>query len=712
MAATIDPIPLTEGETAVALTSRTMYHREVDEKLDIRDVTERTLEWNAESSDSFNFGFTGHAYWFRFSIKNDTDHPEDWLFEINSPLLDSIKLYCPKAEGGFNLKQTGDLLPFSHRDVQDRNFMFHVTTPPGTHTYFLRIESTSSLNFSFLMWSPRGDRYRLITEFPVHWIYYGLMMIMAVYNLFIFFSSKESSYLYYVLFISAWILFQLTLNGFAYQYLWPNLIWWANNSLPLFISLLILLSGLFMRSYLGTASHFKTIDRTAIGLILVPGIISIAVSLAADYRIAIKIATALSLVVALTHFVISLILVLRNHRPARFYLFGFFWCIVGIMTYASKSFGLLPCTFITNWSVQIGSALMVLLFSVGLADRISTLRTDIQKLYHDQVENERVTAERARFLETVVEAANILTEEFVRASRDLNEISDTLGMLSQEQASTSEEFSATFEELTSSTEHIHTSTLNQKDEGEKSKVLVQNLDEAQKTMIQESLRVADDILEISNSANSTEESLRLMDDRMNTINAGGKEIDQFIAMIDEISDRINLLSLNAAIEAARAGEYGRGFAVVADEIGKLAQATSDNSKRIADKIGKIIRDIDNGTELVSKTRQSTDIIFTMVTTIRTRIESVKSLMEGHTNAVRSVVQQAGVIDTLSKDVVTSTNEQMTSMNQSLKTIERLSEMALEVNQANEKIRELTRLIARKTIELSGVVNASSLDELA
>ena len=226
----------------------------------------------------------------------------------------------------------------------------------------------------------------------------------------------------------------------------------------------------------------------------------------------------------------------------------------------------------------------------------------------------------------------------------------------------------------------------------------------------ESERVVRSISEISRSANATRESLTTMIEKMDILNTGGNAIDQFITVIDDISDRVNLLSLNASIEAARAGNAGRGFAVVAVEIGKLAQATSENSKQIADQIKSIITDIADGSRIMNDTTKSTDVIFQMVTTVDSGVDSVRELMEKQGKALQMVVNQSDVINTMSNEIVISTDKQKNSMEHSMETVMRMSDMAQEIADSNQKIVNIARQISEKTARLSSVITQSSAME--
>lgn len=96
------------------------------------------------------------------------------------------------------------------------------------------------------------------------------------------------------------------------------------------------------------------------------------------------------------------------------------------------------------------------------------------------------------------------------------------------------------------------------------------------------------------------------------IATGSKRISQILDIINEITDKINLLSLNASIEAARAGEHGKGFAVVASEIGKLAEATSNQAQEISTCIKQNISDVKNGEIFIQKTHNSFQSIMNQI----------------------------------------------------------------------------------------------------
>lgn len=669
------------------------------------DQVVRATRWVKSGKPSFNFGFTQSTYWYRFAIKNATEKPLDYYFEISYPLMNYIDFYGP-AKNGYRVIKTGNKYPFYHRAVEDKNFVFRLSEGPGDHTYYFKMATTSSMNFIPTLMSQKAYQHIMQTQLPIVWMYYGLMFIMLVYNLFIFFASRDKDYVFYVMFIGVYILFQMTLNGYSFQYIWPEWIWWACNSLPFFMCLCTATAALFLRSVLDTTRLYPKISQIYLVSIIISIVCAVA-SLLFEYRLAIKMATAMVGSQALLQLILVFILMIRKSRPARFIVVGFFWLVTGVVTYVLKTFGLLPEMFITEWGVQIGSSMVVVLLSLALADKINVMRADLKKLFDEQKENEKTARERAAYLEGIVRTATGLSDQFVKVSGELQGITGRFSDLSLEQSATSEEVSSTFEELFASAENIAHATVKQKDEGQKSKLMVDELNNVQKRLIDESQKVGETLKDILNSAVTTGESLQQMTDTMNVINTGGKEINQFISMIDDISDKINLLSLNAAIEAARAGDYGRGFAVVADEIGKLAQATSDNSREISKQISRIIHDIETGARIVTGTRQSTDSIFRKVNAIGSGVDAVREMMTQQNSALEMVIEQSDVIDAMSREIASSTSKQKNSMVQTQKTIERLSEMAQEISQSNEQIKDISKVIQDNSTQLDRVIRNTS-----
>lgn len=114
-----------------------------------------------------------------------------------------------------------------------------------------------------------------------------------------------------------------------------------------------------------------------------------------------------------------------------------------------------------------------------------------------------------------------------------------------------------------------------------------------------------------------------------------KQIGEIISVIDDIADQTNLLALNAAIEAARAGEQGRGFAVVADEVRKLAERTTEATKKIA----------------------------VMIKSIQLETDSAVNVMHNGNNEVISGIELADNAGKALKEIVKSSQEVMQMINQ-------------------------------------------------
>ncbi|MCK7466916.1 MAG: 7TM-DISM domain-containing protein, partial [Desulfosudis oleivorans] len=123
-----------------------------------------------------------------------------------------------------------------------------------------------------VLWNPQTFIEKNHDEQFVLGIYYGIVLAMLVYNLLLYLSIRDPIYLYYVSYISAFVLLQLTLNGLAFEYLWPTLPVWNGHALVLFLFVAILLATQFTRALLETRRVLPRTDRAMLGFTVLMGV--------------------------------------------------------------------------------------------------------------------------------------------------------------------------------------------------------------------------------------------------------------------------------------------------------------------------------------------------------------------------------------------------------------------------------------------------------
>ncbi|TAL35687.1 MAG: hypothetical protein EPN93_09515 [Spirochaetes bacterium] len=130
---------------------------------------------------------------------------------------------------------------------------------------------------------------------------------------------------------------------------------------------------------------------------------------------------------------------------------------------------------------------------------------------------------------------------------------------------------------------------------------------------------------------------------MEKINTSSRQMTEILELINDISDRINLLSLNAAIESARAGEHGRGFAVVADEISKLADQTARSIKDIDSLIKR------NSVEIADSMDNAANTVKTIATMVE-GVGTIREMMDKSYTRIEAQIQNNYMVTQESKEI--------------------------------------------------------------
>ncbi|MGN8277379.1 hybrid sensor histidine kinase/response regulator [Pseudomonas sp. SMN5] len=346
----------------------------------IEDVVAQAAAGRFKPHDkaTLNAGYSRSVFWLKIDLRYRPGNPDaqrTWLLELAYPPLDHLDLYLPDATGTYRLvRQTGDALPFAAREIRQNNYLFSLDFKPNQQqTVYLRLQSQGSIQAPLTLWSSTAYLEQQPLRLYVLGTIYGVLLGMLVYNLFIYLSVRDTSYLYYIVYIASFGLYQLSVNGAAVEYFWPDNPWWANAATPFFIGCAGLFGSQFARSFLQTAQHSRWLDRLLLALIAYSATV-VGLSLMTSYALALRLATLLALVFTVVIFAAGLFAWWRGLRVARYFIIAWSAFLLGGIVNTLMVLGYLPNVFLTMYASQIGSAIEVALLSLALADRINAMR--------------------------------------------------------------------------------------------------------------------------------------------------------------------------------------------------------------------------------------------------------------------------------------------------------------------------------------------------
>ncbi len=403
-----EPIILPPDSVPEPIAGQFQYLVDADHEMSIEQVRSASNEaWQPVASPTPNFGFTDETYWFRGDFV-ETSQQQDWLLNLSYPLLDYVDLWVFRDGELVEHYQTGDRYVFSQRPIEYRNFLFPLSVMEGESVrVYVRIESSSAIQMPLSV-TTRDQLFQ--TEQTVltwHAMFFGVMLVMAVYNLFLMLSTRDRAYLLYVFFVLAIAGFQASLHGFAYQFLWPESPWLQEKMTGMFVALASLFGSWFPLVFLHVRAYSRRLSQLLITIALAAAVLSLLAPFA-PYEFTIRFSAALAFICVIVAQGTGLYIWYRGYKPAVYYSIAFATVLGGTALMILNKFGLVPMNPVTENGQQIGSLALLVLLSFALAYRIKVLRDETEQV---QLEATTRLEQRVRERTLELEEANTKLEK-------------------------------------------------------------------------------------------------------------------------------------------------------------------------------------------------------------------------------------------------------------------------------------------------------------
>jgi two-component system, NtrC family, sensor kinase len=382
--------------------------------LNFNDVAKKPELFKASTSVVPNLGVTEFTNWIRFSIKNNAS-AKRLVLNLANPTIDRVTLYIVHANQGVDSTSLSESTPMIKRSFKHQFFIFDIPLQSNEQvSAYLKLKSNKQILAPITLETEKSILSTISANDILAGMYFGIMLVMLFYNLFIYFSVRDNSYLVYVNYIFWVALTQATLLGYSHRFFWAGNEWLTHNMVTISGAVIGIVTVIFAKSFLRTTVYLPKFNRF-LNIVIWADMVAIVLVLAGFPLISYHIVDAMAGLGAVLIMIAAYRIATQKYKPAKFFLIAWSVFLVSVILFVMKDYGILPYNFITAHSLQMGSAIEVFLLSIALADRINILKKEKE-------------ISQAQALEAANENARIIREQNVVLERKVNERTQELSI--------------------------------------------------------------------------------------------------------------------------------------------------------------------------------------------------------------------------------------------------------------------------------------------
>lgn len=379
----------------------------------------RSDDWQQQTRTTFNKGYSDSAWWLRLNLTNEQGRSLRRLLSIAYPVLGDVQVHLISSQGDSRFYQMGHDYPYNQRPVDHRHFVVPVSWAAGEEvSLYLRIQSDTSVQVPLTLWKPDTFYSHDTTQNILHGIYFGALLVIAAYNLLLFFALGDRNYLYYVGFVGFMGMIMASLTGYGFRHIWPAATEWNDQAILFFLSGTLAFAALFSRRFLRIRQISRNLDIAALALLVVSGICAV-LAFYLPYRVVITLLIPLVVAGCMLGFGGGIYAWSRGQVTAKYYVLAWSFLLAGASVLALSKGGVLPSNDFTDNAAQLGSLFEVVLLSFALAQRINVER----RLRYEAQSETLATARRLNM--ELEDRVHERTRELESLNRKLNELSVT-----------------------------------------------------------------------------------------------------------------------------------------------------------------------------------------------------------------------------------------------------------------------------------------------